>query len=77
MSTSGHQTSYCVTTKEIEYPYDDIVTEFNNQGISVNDIEQVFTVIIRSGGQDTILGQFKVDSSIVFQFKEASTVAEV
>ena len=77
MSISGHQSSYKVTTKEAEYPYDDIVTEFNDLGISVTDTEQVFTVIIRSGSQDTVLGQFKAGASIVFQFKEAATVTEV
>ncbi len=77
MSISGNQTSYTISTKEIVYPYEEIVNEFVNQGISVNDTEQVFTIIIRSGSQDVVLGQFKVDTNVVFQFKEATTVTEV
>jgi len=77
MAISGNQTQYCVINREIEFPYEDILQEFDDQSIPVNDTSQIFTIILRTNGRDTILGEMTASDSLVFQFKEVTTPSEL
>jgi hypothetical protein len=82
MTITGSETQLTFQTKELVLTYQDVKDLFSDQGITVDDAEQVFRVILRkdlTGGQsrDILCGEFNPDQNIVFQFVESSGPSEV
>lgn len=82
MTATGSETQLTFQTKELVLAYQDIRNLFSGQGITVDDAEQVFRVILRkdlTGGQsrDIFCGELNSDQNIVFQFSESSGPTEV
>lgn len=82
MTITGSETQVTFQTKELVLTYQDIKDLFSDQGITVDDADQIFRLILRkelTGGQnrDIFCGEFNPDQNIVFQFVESSGPSEV
>jgi hypothetical protein len=82
MTITGQETQLTFQTKELILTHQDIKDLFSDQGITVDDAQQVFRIILRrplTGGQqrDIFCGELNPDQTLVCQFLESSGPAEV
>jgi hypothetical protein len=82
MTITSSETQLSFQTKELVLTYQDVKDLFSDQGITVDDAEQVFRLILRkdlTGGQtrNVFVGELNSDQNLVFQFVESNGPTEV
>lgn len=81
MAISANEQSTTTITRELIASHADIIALFTTKGITVEDENQVFKLLIRkstsAGDKDQVVGEVDSDKLIVLQYKEIGTPTEL
>lgn len=81
MAITASEQSFSTITRELIATHEDVIALFATKGITVEDENQTFVLIIRkstdAGDKDQIVGEITSSKSIVLQYKEVTTATEI
>lgn len=81
MAITASEQSVSTIKRELIATHEDVIALFATKGITVEDENQAFVLIIRkstdAGDKDQLVGEITSDKSIVLQYKEVSTPTEI
>lgn len=81
MAITANEQSVTSITREIVATHADIIALFATKGITVEDENQIFSLVLRksltAGDRDQYIGEISSDKKLVVQYIEVSTPTEL